>query len=359
MHGRWLAVGLIAALVGGFTSACGTDDSLGLAGGGHGHEALQRLPWKNCSASPFSPPEPAGFTGWANRMKTRVAARPSTQDVIALPGTDVDLHTTFAYGLIGWRLQGESVDMFAHDCTGWQNLGSQKTNVLGEIDIPFASAKLDAGLYTILSNVLGDGTLMESSVRMLPADTRFIVLDIDGTLTQKGDDMVRNVAVDLYWPLAKREYVPQARIDAAAMTHKWHQKGYILLYLTGRPKLLRQDTLAWLKTYGFAPGSLHMTEHRMEVLPRIVGVGTYKAHYLQGLKEMGYHFDYAYGDAHTDLYAFKEAGIPRERTYYLGDPNVADRANIVPGSYTQHLNDMDALPDAAQPFDMYGTDLPE
>jgi hypothetical protein len=351
------AVGFVLVLS---LSACGEDETLGLEGSSGRRDALRRPEWHNCTTTDFKPAPAQGFSSWQNRLKTRVAARHSTQDLIVLPGSDTTIHKTFAYGLIGWRLALEPVDLYADDCSAWQPLGNQKTDLLGEIKTPYASAGHGIGQYSIMSNVLGDGSVIQTTMRVLPPKTKFVVLDIDGTLTTKDTDMLQNVANDLYWPLARHDYVPEVRAGAAELSHIWHEKGYLILYLTGRPKIVRQDTLDWLKQFNFAPGTLHMTEHRMELLPRIIGVGKYKAAYLESLADMGYEFEYAYGDAATDLYAFKAAGIPRERTYWTGAEALADGAHIVQnGDYRTTFDELRALPMAEQPFDLRGTDTPE
>jgi phosphoserine phosphatase len=325
---------------------CGADDGWQLeAGGTDGGALAARPPLRRCEDR-FAAAAPArGFRTFTNRLKARAMARHGTQDVVATPGTVLQLDSTFAYGPLGFALVSEDVDVFLHDCADWRGIANLQTDLWGRVRVALP-LMADAGHFTLVHHVPGDATHLSSSVHVLPPGTRFVVIDVDGTLTTKSSDLLRNLVAEMY----DDNYVAQARPYAAEMTHAWRAKGYRIIYLTGRPKLLRRMTSQWLERGKFAPGALHFSESRGELVPTDAGVGSYKAAYLESLVDMGYHVDYVYGDFTTDLYAFDRAGVPRDRVFFLGDPSKAGGARVISGDYHAHLGDIAAEPDAAQPF---------
>jgi phosphoserine phosphatase len=340
--GAWIVAVLAMLAIGG----CGADDDWQITAAGARHGAsTARPPLRRCEDR-FAAAAPArGFRTFTNRLKARAMARHGTQDVVATPGALLQLNSTFAYGPLGFALVSEEVDVFLHDCADWRGIANLETDPWGRISVALPHMA-EAGRFTLVHHVPGDATHLRSSVHVLPPGTRFVVIDVDGTLTNKSSDLLRN----LFAEMLDDTYVAQARPYAAEMTRAWRAKGYQIIYLTGRPKLLRRMTSQWLERGDFAPGALHFSETRAELVPTVAGVGAYKAAYLESLMDMGYQVDYVYGDFTTDLYAFDRAGVRRDHVFFLGDPSKAGGARVISGDYHAHLGDIAAEPDAVQPF---------
>lgn len=306
--------------------------------------------FRNCLMRDFKPSRPAGFKFWRNTLKARSEPTHSVQDVIVPPGTDLTLHGHFAYSFLGLHIAGEKVEVFLNDCAGWRGVGQLTTDGAGTGTVQLSAATLHPGQFAIAEQVLGDASVAASTVHILPVGTHFVVFDVDGTLTAGDGELWRDLKSELYGRLGRKEYVPAARAAAAAVTRAWAAKGYMILYLTGRPWELRKLTMTWLESQGFAPGALHVTERRDELLPTVAGVGAYKAKYLRSLTGLGYALDYAYGNAPTDAYAYHDAGIAPAHSFFLGSEIDTEASQLLGDDYVAHLPTLDAMPNAAQPF---------
>src|SRR5690606_28968547 len=102
----------------------------------------------------------------------------------------------------------------------------------------------------------------------------------------------------------------------------------------------------WLADEGIAPGTLMLAQSNSEALPVESGVGDYKAAYLRGLVDMGFAIEAAYGNASTDIYAYQQAGIPKARTFIVGENAGAGGTVDLGDDYAAHLPVAAAEPDA-------------
>ncbi|MGH8688235.1 MAG: LNS2 domain-containing protein [Burkholderiales bacterium] len=140
-----------------------------------------------------------------------------------------------------------------------------------------------------------------------------VVFDIDGTLTPEV------LLID------------EARIDAAAATRAFADKGYTILYVTTRIPGFQSGLPAWLASNGFASGRLHVAQTSEERSnPQV-----YKADILARYEALGWRLSYAYGDSTTDFEAYAAAGIPRQHVFALKRRNASD---CQPGAYAQCLD---------------------
>lgn len=128
-----------------------------------------------------------------------------------------------------------------------------------------------------------------------PAQQQAVVFDIDGTLTPKVHTIFRT------------------RDGAAEIVGLMAKKGYRIVYLSARVKVLSAGIPAWLKENGFPDGRIFIAEsgeeHRHPA--------TFKAGVLKTLIEQGWALAYAYGDSSTDFEAYAAAGIPKDRVFAL------------------------------------------
>jgi phosphatidate phosphatase PAH1 len=168
--------------------------------------------------------------------------------------------------------------------------------------------------------------------------TPAIVADIDGTLTLSDAEFLTQFVDPTYVP------VPQP--DAVTLIAELYDRGYMILYLTARPENLslsdgttvREATVAWLESEGFP-----LDPDRTEVVlapDSTSGSDTtaYKLGSLQEHQAAGWEFDYAYGNATTDIDAYLQAGIPPADVYIVGaNSGEQGTAPVTGDGWTDHL----------------------
>ena len=165
-----------------------------------------------------------------------------------------------------------------------------------------------------------------------------VVTDIDGTLTLSDAEFLTE--------FVDPTYVPLAWADAATLMVELYDRGYLILYLTARPANLsmsdgesvRDATERWLEDLGFP-----LDSRRTEVVlapDSTSGDATtaYKLGALQEHQAAGWQFDYAYGNATTDIDAYLQAGIPPTGVYIIGENSGEQGTTPVTGDgWTDHL----------------------
>jgi hypothetical protein len=250
----------------------------------------------------------------------------------------------FAYGSISKDLEDEWVQAYADDCQGWVDLGLGLTDSDGRVRFAMSPALLaQPGRYEVRMVVQGDGSTARGYVLVVPPGSQFVVFDIDGTLTT-GDD---ELALEVFTELFGGDYVPDAYDGALDIVAAYRAQGYEIIYLTGRPYWLSHVTRGWLEDLGFPLGTMHLTRDLGQTLPSEDGVGNYKRDYLRSIL-VDHHILRAYGNAETDIYGYREAGIALDDVYIIGDNAGASGTQAV-DNYPDHLGDIE-IPDAEQPF---------
>jgi hypothetical protein len=145
-----------------------------------------------------------------------------------------------------------------------------------------------------------------------------IVSDIDETLTTADNEFLMQLIDSTYDPLE--------RAEGSEMINDYHARGYTIVYLTARAESqfsndnmtpARDLTEDWLLAHGFP-----LDENTQLILsPTFVfgsATGEYKGQALMDLQAEGYVFDYAYGNADTDIAGYEMAGIPKDVTFIIG-----------------------------------------
>lgn len=153
-------------------------------------------------------------------------------------------------------------------------------------------------------------------VSELPA----IVTDIDETLTISDAEFLMQ--------LGDSTYDPVEREGGAEMITAYVDLGYRIMYLTARAESLsatdsgetsRELTERWLMEHGY-PLAEDTTEVVLsEVLVLGESARTYKAEAIAALQADGWRFDYAYGNATSDIDAYADAGISLDVTFIIGE----------------------------------------
>ena len=189
--------------------------------------------------------------------------------------------------------------------------------------------------------------MLAARLRVYPATTQLIVFDIDATLTTSDTELVGQVITEI---IASGS-TPEAREGARAITDLRHgDQGYELVYLTGRPYLLDALSREWLGDLGFPSGTLHLVSDVANSWPSDGQVGEFKAGFLSQLLDAGFDIHAAYGNATSDIYAYEQAGITKDRTFILGDHGGEDDTIALGEAYTDHVSAIADEPAADQPF---------
>lgn len=144
--------------------------------------------------------------------------------------------------------------------------------------------------------VLGGCALTPDQMKSASApQVRAVVFDIDGTLTP-------NVLS-----------VFKVRPYASKAVHLYADKGYEIIYLSARVKMLQSSIPGWLEKHDFPEGTLHVTETDADKNDHAY----FKTRILNEYSSNGWKLSYAYGDSTTDFEAYAAAGIPEAHVFAL------------------------------------------
>lgn len=236
------------------------------------------------------------------------------RDAVAVAGSGTKLQAKFSYGDISKDIEDEKVRVLLQTCDGWQKLGEAVTDGDGWMELDYSEA-LAAGIYRILFQQVADGTYVTSKLWVVPKGTKVAVFDIDGTLTTGDEEIFKEVADDI---VDDGGHVPEAYPGGKALSEFYAERGYLLVYLTGRPYWLSQHSRAWLDGEGMAPGVLRLTTTHGDSWPSDSAVGEFKLAELKLLQAAGLSIDVAHGNATTDISAYIGAGVPHEQIWIIG-----------------------------------------
>lgn len=315
-----------------------------------------------CGApTPFVPPGPP--VGWKHTatsllVVTQGPANHRGQDVVVSPGQPQLLVGKFAYGPFDKDLKSEDVEIHMQlepPCGPWVLLGTQETSEEGEYGTQFgitddggrifftlpADKERPPGRYPVRMLVRGDHSMAAFSLFVVQPGAGAVVFDIDGTLTTDDFQLVSQ----MFSQLLNGTYVPKAYPDGAKVAEAWAAKGYLPVYLTGRPDTLRTVSQQWLVSQKAPPGAVHLTDTL--TLPG-AATATYKTAFLLKLQSAKVSLHAAYGNATSDIDAYAAAKIDKSRTYIIG-PNAGQQGTVALTSYTAHLPTAQAMPAAAIP----------
>ncbi|TNF30012.1 MAG: hypothetical protein EP329_14465 [Deltaproteobacteria bacterium] len=316
--------------------------------------------------NPFVPSGPTA--DWDHPIQTPVTrafgdANHRGQDVVVKVGEPQLLVGKFAYGFIDKDLKEELVEVWIQPdppCGAWELFDTVRTSTDGQYGTQYGieddggrifytiptERRLPVGRFPVRMLVRGDHSMASFDLIVVEAGTEAIVCDIDGTLTTDDNELLMEIAQSIF----NNTYDQEMRAGAVDMLWSWYDKGYLIVYLTGRPDLLRPMTERWLVAHGFPPGPLHLTDNNGQVLPTNGGVGDYKTAFLATLEGTGGLAIYAgYGNATTDIYAYGNANLPKDRTFIAGPHGGEDGTVDVGDDYQAHLPTAQGMPAATAP----------
>ena len=201
---------------------------------------------------------------------------------------------------------------------------------------------LPVGAYEVRFQVAGDQSTTTSVLWVLPAGTRFVVSDIDATLTTSDAALFEQIFLGL---------VPPAYPNSAELMAAHAGRGHVVLYLTGRPYWLSERTRDWLGDKQLAPGPLRVTDSNSDILPTEGSVGSFKRAQLAELVAAGFVIDAAYGNATTDISAYLATGIDPERVWIIGAHAGERGTQAVSESWSERAAEVAASAKVVQPFE--------
>jgi hypothetical protein len=205
-------------------------------------------------------------------------------------------------GLSVTPLANEFVSLWQYDGVDWGQIARVATDTAGGYDLGGAAAA-GTPVYAMLE---ADGSCAEHYDSRYSAGQKIVLTDIDGTLTLNDDEFSKLQLLDA-------SYVPRMKGQADRLLATWADKGYPIVYLTARPHMFRSETRQWLREQGFPDGAVITAES-------LADQHGYKAAWVARLmRDFGWDVAAAYGNATTDISAYDEGGILKNRTFIIGE----------------------------------------
>lgn len=244
-----------------------------------------------------------------------------------------------ASGLSGNPLSGENVSLWYYDAaaSSWVTLGRATTDDTGFYSIAPTnpvSAPLGQPIYSVLE---ADRSCTEHFDYLMPAGTKIILTDIDGTLTLSDEELFKQIDDGTYVPIENN--------SASEMMNLWFDKGYEIVYLTARPHNFRSETRAWLEEKGYPTGPVISAN----TLVFDESARDYKSAWVTRITgAFGWEIVAAYGNAESDVQAYEDAGISKDITFIVGPfAGSSGTQAIENNDYGDHISDfVTPYPDA-------------
>jgi len=233
-------------------------------------------------------------------------------DVVINPGDAAKVSARFAYGPFLKDLEDENISAWIEvaECS-WQPLGVSLTDDSGTVTFSVPPSLAAApGRHDIRFEVNGDGSDVYSSVWVEDAGQPAVIFDIDGTLTSSDTELFKNILLG---------DDPEMYESASDVAWAYADRGYQVIYITGRPVYLDGRSRHWLADHDFPRGPLKLVIDTNEALPFEAFVGAFKQRTIEALQdEQGLAIDFAYGNATTDICAYAGSEIPTTSTFIIG-----------------------------------------
>lgn len=328
-------------------AACDDGDESADAGGDAGDtsdvgEISDGLPENairlNCPAPgalPFQT-ESEGFQVRSNEpLLAAPAKRHHSLDTLVNPGDDQVLTGAVITGRIVFPatpnfIEGEFVSAWTYRGSAWEQLGRAETGAEGEYTIDIADEdEFDEGTHVIYTIIEADQSCFTQLVVVWPVGTKFVISDIDGTLTSSDAEFTTQIG--------DQSYVPKEHPGASEMMNAWFDKGYQDVYLTARPHDARVLTRQWLFEHDYPLGPLSTAE--------VFGFGSATAQYKQEftsklIDDLGWEFIAGYGNSDTDFEGYIGAGAPVSKMFAIeGAKGFEGTTAITDDDYRPHTAD--------------------
>lgn len=298
-----LALGLLVVAGAG---VCGTQAAPGLA-----QSLPTPVPLGECAHPELAQ---VAFRSRASAERARSTPLHAAEDPVVRLGDDAVVSAKFAYGSRSRDLEGEDVSLYLADapCGPWRFVGSARTDRDGRASVNVTRAQLGGvGAHPLRWMVHGDLSASDGTVYVVPVDAPTVVFDVDGTLTTDDGEVFEEMLVGR---------TAEVRAGGQDVVRRYVSAGYFVVYITGRPYMLRNGTHAWLRGQGFPPGPLITTSRVRHTLPTRRQVQRFKERALTDLRmRVGVRIAFAYGNASTDVCAYARSGVAPAATFIAGE----------------------------------------
>ena len=249
-------------------------------------------------------------------------------DQIVLADETVNIVGKFDYSRLFHKdLEDEKVHAYiiGTGMSQWLYLGAYTTDTDGKVFVPVSKSE---GEYQIRMVVEGDLTSVNGYLSVVNKERKAVLFDIDGTLTLNDFESVGDyLGVDK----AEPHYYAKETVQA------YKDKGYQIIYLTGRPYWVAKDSREWFDYMGMPQGQLHTNPYGDGPIPS--DTQAYKTDYLNTLiEDKSVQIVRAYGNASTDIAAYADAGIEVGETYIIGENAGMSGTQPIYGDYTYHFS---------------------
>lgn len=273
-------------------------------------------------------PPQQGFRHWGSSVLSwSYAPYHMVHDQIVPAGEQAVVVGKFDYSNVFHKdLEDEDVHVYLYGTgkSDWDYLGVFRTDSDGKIHVPVVE---DVGEYLIRMIVEGDLSEASGYVSVVEPGRQTVLFDIDGTLTTDDFELVGD-----YLGVS----TAQAYDFAVDVVNGYIDRGYQIVYLTGRPYWAAKDTREWFDIKGFLPWHLHTDPYGDGPIPP--DTEGYKIEYLGYLlDDVGLDIIRVYGNATTDVSAYEAAGIPKAETYIIGENAGLDGTEALYEDYGDHL----------------------
>jgi hypothetical protein len=167
------------------------------------------------------------------------------------------------------------------------------------------------------------------------AERHAVVFGLDGVLTPSDDELIRHIE--------DASYVPATRDGAAELVTAWQERGYEIVYISGRPtnmvlhdRPVLQVTEEWLASSSFPTGegtTLHLWDPAVYESKDL-----YKLQTIFDLVTAGVVVEAAYTESPGDYRVLHTGGVDVENLFAIGTVEGAPpEASIDATSFRPHL----------------------
>ncbi|KAF3849246.1 hypothetical protein F7725_015743 [Dissostichus mawsoni] len=171
-------------------------------------------------------------------------------------------------------------------------------------------------------SLMGDHTVADSYISVVPRGTEFVVFSIDGSFAASVSIMGSD---------------PKVRAGAVDVVRYWQDLGYLIVYVTGRPDMQKQRVVAWLSQHNFPHGIVSFCDGLVHDPLR------HKANFLKCLiNEANMRIFAAYGST-KDISVYSSLGLPSSHIYIVGRPTkkMLQQCQFIPDGYASHLSQLE------------------
>ena len=300
----------------------GTNSTSAFANQCPDYTSVDNVPWLNG-------PDRRGFRKFRNTLLSWFYEPfHMVHDAIVREGQYATLVGKFDYDIVFHKdMEYEYVHTYIYG-TGysqWQYLGRYKTNSDGKIYVSVPPQQ--EGDYVVKMVVEGDLSSATGYLTVVQPGRETVLFDIDGTLTLNDFE-----AVGEYFGVDNADTYHYA-VDTV---QAYKDKGYQIVFLTGRPYWVAKSTRGWFDYVGLHPWHLRMNADSDNLLD--FQTQEYKTDYINYLRNtVGLNIIRAYGNASTDIAAYADGGIAKAETYIIGDNAGDGGTQPLYGDYGYHL----------------------